>query len=88
MPYVIEIKASARKAFLSLPLAIRQRIGEAIDSLADKPRPHGAIKMFGGHNRYRVRVGDYRIIYEIHDEQFVILILRVAHRREAYRHES
>ncbi|MCX7012157.1 MAG: type II toxin-antitoxin system RelE/ParE family toxin [Candidatus Sumerlaeota bacterium] len=85
MPYAVEIKASARKAFLSLPLAIRRRIREAIDSLAGNPRPHGVAKLAGRRDRYRVRVGEYRVIYEVQEDRTVVLVLRVAHRREAYR---
>lgn len=69
-----------------LPLAIFDRVVEAIQRLADNPRHSGVRKLkhskIGG---YRVRVGDYRIIYDIDDERREVLILRVMHRKETYR---
>jgi mRNA interferase RelE/StbE len=56
-----------------------------MEGLADDPRPHGAKKLVGADRTYRIRVGDYRIVYEIGDEVLVVLVIRVAHRREAYR---
>ncbi|WP_254301477.1 type II toxin-antitoxin system RelE family toxin [Rothia kristinae] len=57
----------------------------AVGSLADEPRPLGYIQLKGGGGAFRIRVGDYRIIYDIYDEELVILVLRVGHRREVYR---
>ena len=53
--------------------------------LADNPRPRGVEKLEGRENRYRIRVGDYRVIYEIHDEVLLVLVVRIGHRREVYR---
>ncbi|MEO7373738.1 MAG: type II toxin-antitoxin system RelE/ParE family toxin [Terrimesophilobacter sp.] len=55
-----------------------------IDLLAADPRPPRAIQLVGGAGEWRVRTGDYRIIYEIHDDRLVVLVLRVGHRREIY----
>ncbi|WP_373510743.1 type II toxin-antitoxin system RelE/ParE family toxin [Thiocapsa sp.] len=52
--------------------------------MADEPRPRG-VKKLGGRNAWRIRVGDYRILYEIHDERLLILVVDVRHRREIYR---
>ena len=56
----------------------------AVDSLAEDPRPQGAIKL-AGRNDYRVRVGDYRIVYAVDDEERLVVVARIAHRREVYR---
>ncbi|WP_236690203.1 type II toxin-antitoxin system RelE family toxin [Corynebacterium mustelae] len=53
--------------------------------LANNPRPHGCIQLWGGNGEYRIRVGSYRIIYDIQDQELIILVLRVGHRREIYR---
>jgi mRNA interferase RelE/StbE len=68
----------------SLPATLRLRIAAAILTLADNPRPRGCKKLTG-QDLYRVRVGDYRVVYEIHDDVLVVLVVRVAHRREAYK---
>jgi mRNA interferase RelE/StbE len=81
----IEIKRSARKALLALPSTMRRRLGERIDALADEPRPPGARKLAGSDIQYRIRVGDYRILYEIHDNRLVINVIKIGHRREVYR---
>ncbi|WP_295385613.1 type II toxin-antitoxin system RelE/ParE family toxin [uncultured Thiodictyon sp.] len=85
MAYRIEIKRNARKALLSLPHAYRSRIGEAIDSLASDPRKPGTRKLEGSESLYRLRVGDYRVIYEIQDARLIIVVVKVGHRREVYR---
>jgi mRNA interferase RelE/StbE len=68
-----------------LPKPIQVRIGERIDALALDPRPAGVKKLTGGHDRYRFKVGEYRVIYEIGDQVLHVLVVRVAHRRDAYR---
>jgi mRNA interferase RelE/StbE len=64
--------------------AIRDRITTAIDSLALEPRPAGAVKL-AGRGDYRVRVGDYRIVYAVDDDERLVIVARIAHRREIYR---
>ena len=58
---------------------------DAIEELAIDPRPPGCIQLKGGSGEYRVRVGDYRIIYEVQDGELIVLVLRLGHRREVYR---
>ena len=85
MPYKVIVKPSADKALSKLPVDIQRRIVGASDALALDPRPHGVVKMAGDDNLWRVRMGEYRIVYEIHDGRLIVLVLRVAHRREVYR---
>lgn len=85
MAYRIEVKRTARKALLALPQVYRERIAEAIEALADEPRKLGTRKLAGSDRLYRLRVGDYRVIYEIHDDRLVVMVIKVGHRREIYR---
>lgn len=85
MTYRIEVKRGARKALLALPQAYRVRIGEAIEALAHDPRKAGTRKLEGSERLYRLRVGDYRIVYEIRDDCLVVIVVKVRHRREVYR---
>lgn len=82
--YQVELSPRAGRAFDRLTGAIRDRALAAIDSLSRTPRPHGVVKL-AGLDAYRMRVGDYRVIYEIHDRFLLVLILDVGHRREVYR---
>jgi mRNA interferase RelE/StbE len=81
----VEIKRSALRELAALPLASRRRVDAAIRLLAENPRPPGARKLAGTPNLFRVRTGDYRIVYRVDDDVLLVLIVRVAHRREAYR---
>lgn len=63
----------------------RRRVAASIDNLASQPRPSGAIALTGQPGVLRIRVGDYRILYEIRDDQLVVLVIDVGHRREIYR---
>jgi mRNA interferase RelE/StbE len=85
MAYRIELRPSAFRELAKLERPAQERIAARINSLIREPRPHGASKLKGHENRYRVRSGDYRIIYEVRDDVLLILILRIRHRREAYR---
>ena len=84
MAWRIEIKASAAKEIAALPRREQRRVVRAIESLADDPRPAGARKLVGGEDAYRVRAGDYRIIYQILDKVLVVHVVRVGHRRDVY----
>jgi len=84
MKYTIEIRASALREMKRFPKDVLKRIDACINSLADNPRPHGVKKLTDYRDRYRVRVGDYRIIYEIQDDVLLVVVVRVSHRREAY----
>lgn len=70
----------------SLPQPIRNRVNGRIRALGDDPRPPGCQRLAGFGDLYRVRVGDYRIIYQILDDVLVVVIVRIGHRREVYRH--
>jgi mRNA interferase RelE/StbE len=82
--YVIRLHPDAARAFRRLHGPLRDRIGNAIDALSADPRPHGAVKL-AGRNDYRIRVGDYRIIYAVDDDECLVLLARIAHRRDVYR---
>lgn len=85
MPYRIDFKPAARRDLKALPREVRRRIEPAIDALARVPRPPGCRKMEGAASTYRLRVGAYRIVYEIEDRVLLVLVVRVGHRREVYR---
>lgn len=75
---------SARKDLDSLPDQVFRKMKDKILGLRDKPRPFGCIKLTGDEG-YRLRIGDYRILYRIDDKERVIYLYRIKHRREAYR---
>ncbi|WP_216695311.1 type II toxin-antitoxin system RelE family toxin [Dietzia psychralcaliphila] len=80
MPYSITYKPSAAKALRKVHPTERRRIARAIGDLAVTPRPPGAIQLAGGEGELRIRVGNYRIIYDIEDDALVVLVLRIGHR--------
>ncbi len=82
--YSIQIKKSAQKEIKALPSSEKHRIIAKIQSLAENPRGPDCKKL-SVQERYRVRVGVYRILYEIHDNFLIIMIIRVAHRKDVYR---
>ncbi len=82
--YSLEIKRSAAKELSQLPRKDRGRVIARIEALAQDPRPAGAEKL-SGQERYRVRQGDYRILYEIEDQVLRIMVVKIGHRREGYR---
>ena len=84
MTYSLQIKKSAAKALTKISKIDRIRLIDAIDRLRKEPNAGGVLKgEFSGLRR--LRVGSYRIIYEVIDDQLVVLVVRVAHRRDAYR---
>ncbi len=85
MTHRIELSPSAVRQLKKLDIAARRRIQAAIETLAGEPRPAGAKKLVGGDGEWRVRTGDYRIVYEIHDGVLLVLVVAVGHRREIYR---
>ena len=82
--YRIDFARSARKQLESLPDAIAMRVLTRIEVLARTPRPHGCRKLVGSDDLWRIRVGDYRVIYSIDDGKQIIDVNAVRHRREAY----
>ena len=84
MTYALFIERRAQRSLSRIDLPDRDRISNAIRRLVDDPRPHGAKKL-SGRNAWRIRVGDYRVLYEIHDKRLLILVVDVGHRREICR---
>jgi mRNA interferase RelE/StbE len=82
--YSIEIKQSAQKELDALDDSLLTRIDGKILALAENPRPAGCKKLKGYQDQWRVRVGDYRVIYILDDASKTVTVTRVAHRREAY----
>jgi mRNA interferase RelE/StbE len=82
--YRITVAVSAAREFESLPLGIQARVRAVVDALADAPRPRGTVKLRGGTDLFRLRVGDYRIIYRVFDRDRLVDIVHIRHRREAY----
>ncbi len=85
MKYRIEVKRSAAKELKKIPKADRKRISDKIDSLAENLPDPDISKLKGNNPFHRVRVGDYRIIYEIQNDTLVILIIKIGHRRDIYK---
>lgn len=85
MPYRIEFTRAADRGLSEVPRNNQTRIARRIDVLADDPRPRGVRKLAGEGDLYRIRVGDYRVVYEIHEQVLLVLVIRVAHRRDVYR---
>ncbi|MFV9691834.1 MAG: type II toxin-antitoxin system RelE family toxin [Desulfobacteria bacterium] len=85
MKYRIEVKRSAAKALKKIPKPDRKRVSEKIDSLAEKLPNPDITKMKGNNPFHKVRIGNYRIIYEIQDDVLLILIVKIGHRKDIYR---
>ena len=82
--YGIEFSAHAKRQGDKLPQAIKQRIIKAVRRLAKDPFPKGSRKLTGS-DYYRLRVGDYRVVYEVRKDKLIILVIRIAHRKDIYR---
>ena len=82
-PYRVIIRKSVAKDMRGLPTKDAQRIVAVIKSLADDPRPPGTKKL-SGQERYRLRQGNYRILYEIEDDRLIVCVVRVGNRRDVY----
>ncbi len=82
--YSLELKSSAQKELDALDDALFTRVDRKIRALAEDPRPAGCKKLKGYRNQWRIRVGDWRVVYIIHDLEARLIITRVAHRREVY----
>ena len=83
--YSIELRPAARRSLKKLEETVRQRVADAISELALEPRPDGVKKLQGAEDIYRIRVGSYRILYQIIDRELIILVVDVGHRGEIYR---
>ena len=84
MKYEIFFKKSVWKDFKPIPKKDLQNIIDAINSLSENPRPSGSKKL-SGQERYRLRVGQYRILYSIQDQQLIVWVVKVGHRKDVYR---
>jgi mRNA interferase RelE/StbE len=83
--YAVALERAAARFLLRLRDAkLKKRLDDAIEALSDDPRSQGCRKLAGTSDRYRVRVGDYRIVYRIDDGKVVVLVLLIGHRREVY----
>jgi mRNA interferase RelE/StbE len=83
--YRIEFAPAATRQLGSLPRKQKVRIASKIDALSSDPRPPGCVKLRGSEDIYRIRVGDYRILYQVKDDILLVLVVKVAHRGEAYK---
>lgn len=88
MDYAVIYKPSADKALRKLPVNTQRRIVRAIEPLQSDPRPQGAKKLTGTEDLYRLRAGDYRIVYQIDDRNVTVLVVRIGHRGDVYRKEE
>ncbi len=84
MTYRVTLSPAAARQLRKLDAHVRRRIQAALELLAEQPRPPSATRLVGGAGEWRVRTGDYRIVYEIEDDHLLILVLRLGHRREVY----
>ncbi len=84
MTYRIELAPAALRQLRKLDRAAQRRVQAAIELLATEPRPTGAKKLVGGTGEWRVRTGDYRVVYQIDDDVLLVLVIAVGHRREIY----
>lgn len=85
MSYASAISKSVQKQIDNLPNDVIERVIEKIQNLALEPRPDGIVKLKGSDNEYRIRIGDYRVRYEINDESQLVQILQCKHRKDVYR---
>ena len=85
MSYRLIIKPSARKDVERLPRPVQRRVLDRLACIQDDPRAPGSVKLAGAKRTHRVRVGDWRIVYEIDDDRHIVHVTIVAHRREVYR---
>ena len=82
--YQVEVKPSARKELARLPAQLIARIVPRLENLSSNPRPPGCKKLKGGDNEWRMRVGDYRVVYTINDAKLLVEVTRIRHRSEVY----
>ena len=83
--YQVSLKPSAERELAGLPKKDQKKVARKIQELARNPRPHRVEKIQGGEDLYRVRAGDYRIIYQVEDKVLVVLVVTIGHRGDVYR---
>jgi mRNA interferase RelE/StbE len=84
MSYSIQFKNSALKELRKLPKAFSEQVAKDINDLANNPRPHGHKKLEGNESLYRIRSGNYRVVYQIQDKVLMILVVRIGDRKDVY----
>ncbi len=82
MPYRVELAPAAQRDLRGLPPQIQGRLAVPIQALGDNPRPPGVRKIRGEDRAWRIRVGQYRVVYDIHDDRSMVVVLKVDRRRE------
>ncbi len=85
MAYTVEVAPAADRQIRKLDRETQRRVLTSLEKLGQEPRPQGSVKLQAVEDLYRVRVGDYRIIYEIFDRHLLVLVLKVGHRSEVYK---
>ena len=83
--YRIDWRSSARRELRHLPPRVIARVVDAVAGLGDDPRPTGCRKLRGSERTFRIRIGQYCVVYEVQDDRLIVLIIRVRHRRDVYR---
>jgi len=86
MNYTVKISRPAEKLLRGLTdKKLYQRLREAVNNLEENPRPANSVKLQSNEELYRVRVGEYRVVYQIQDKLLIVLVIQIGHRREIYR---
>ena len=85
MAYSILLAPAAERQLKAFAPAIQKRLVRRLHLLRDNPRPHGVKKLAGENDLYRIREGDYRIVYTIRDKELIVLVLKIGDRKEVYR---
>jgi len=85
MTHKIEIKPSAQKELSKIPKNFAVKIIKKIKTLAEDPRPNGCKKLTGVDSAYRIRIGNYRVVYSIYDQQLIIEVVKIGHRKGIYK---
>jgi mRNA interferase RelE/StbE len=83
--YSVLLRPAAQRDWDHLPATAHQRVEAALLKLEENPRPHGSKKLTGRENEWRLRMGEYRLLYEVDDKARVVRVFRIRHRREVYR---
>ncbi|HMO51999.1 MAG TPA: type II toxin-antitoxin system RelE/ParE family toxin [Kiritimatiellia bacterium] len=85
MTYTVRLAVPVQKALDRIDPAARRRIIRHLEALEENPRPVGVVKLAGAYDLYRVRVGDWRIVYSIRDRELLVLVVKIGNRRDVYR---
>lgn len=82
MPYRVELAPAAQRELRRLPHEVQARLAAPIQGLAEKPRPTGVRKILGEERTWRIRVGPFRVVYDVHDDRALVVVLKIDRRRE------